>query len=247
MHTSRLRRFWTRTQWWFTISEDGRGRARGGWMVSLWNWGEISRERQSSWFSPPAVGCRGGRGQLSSSIALQLLDISSPALVLASSSYNYIAIIRGGSRGYLSSPWTSPHLPRNISPALDQIYQPCLPWCLVERTTKRYICSNSFHRSKLSVHINIYYIFQRKLDPCHLQHAPSQPIKITWTRMGGILQFLFVLLLLCHPSQQCKSTSKSSSTLQANPKEEPEIKGTWFTLTLFPLKDASQRSFGNTG
>ena len=121
MHTSRLRRAWTRTQWWFTISEDGRGRARGGWMVSLWNWGEISRERQSSWFSPPAVGCRGGRGQLSSSTALQLLDLSSPALVLASSSYNYIAIIRGGSRGYLSSPWTSPDLPRNISPALDQL------------------------------------------------------------------------------------------------------------------------------
>ena len=166
MHTSRLRRSWTRAQWWFTISEDGRGRACGGWMVSLWNWGEISRERQSSWFSPPAVGCRGGRGQLSSSTVLQLssytalllLDISSPALVLASSSYNYIAIIRGGSRGYLSSPWTSPHLPRNISPALDQIYQPCLPWCLVERT-KRLIFSNSFHRSKWSVHINIYFIF----------------------------------------------------------------------------------------
>ena len=129
MHTSRLRRSWTRAQWWFTISEDGRGRACGGWMVSLWSWGEISRERQSSWFSPPAVGCRGGRGQLSSSTvlqlssstALQLLDLSSPALVLASSSYNYIAIIRGGSRGYLSSPWTSPHLPRNISPALDQL------------------------------------------------------------------------------------------------------------------------------
>ena len=59
--------------------------------------------------------------QFYSSPALQFLDISSPALVLASSSYNYIAIIRGGSRGYLSSPWTSPHLPRNISPALDQL------------------------------------------------------------------------------------------------------------------------------
>ena len=30
---------------------------------------------------------------------------------------------------------------------LISFYQPCLPWCLVERT-KRFICSNSFHRSK---------------------------------------------------------------------------------------------------
>ena len=169
MHTSRLRRSWTRAQWWFTISEDGRGQACGGWMVSLWNWGEISRERESSWFSPPAVGCRGGRGQLSSSTvlqlssstALQLLDISSPALVLASSSYNYIAIIRGGSRGYLSSPWTFGQalICRETSlQLLISFYQPCLPWCLVERT-KRLIFSNSFHRSKWSVHINIYFIF----------------------------------------------------------------------------------------
>ena len=42
--------------------------------------------------------------QFYSSPALQFLDISSPALVLASSSYNYIAIIRGGSRGYLDKP-----------------------------------------------------------------------------------------------------------------------------------------------
>ena len=72
------------------------------------------------------LAAEGGGGsspalQFYSSTDPQLLDISSPALVLASSSYNYIAIIRGGSRGYLSSPWTSPHLPRNISPALDQL------------------------------------------------------------------------------------------------------------------------------
>ena len=79
--------------------------------------------------------------QFYSSPALQFLDISSPALVLASSSYNYIAIIRGGIPGQaLICRETSLQL-------LISFYQPCLPWCLVERT-KRYICSNSFHRSK---------------------------------------------------------------------------------------------------